>query len=93
MATTSNTELAILNGAQAFVDDWRLDRTRGPFLRAVRLAASAWAMAAGYQPAQRLAFIRVAQAIRVGRGHAESRPEPLLDIIRFSLLDYSNNSK
>jgi hypothetical protein len=93
MANPRSMEFAILTGAQEFVDDWHHDLKRAPFLRAVRVAASAWATNNGYESAHRFAFIRVAQAIRVGRGHAESRPGPLLDIVRFSILDYASDGK
>jgi hypothetical protein len=93
MATASDIELAILNSAQEFVDDWHRDLKRGPFLRAVRVAANAWMLRSAYQAEHRFAFIRVANAIRVGRGHATTRPDPLLDIVRFSLLDYGSDGK
>jgi hypothetical protein len=93
MATASDIELAILNGAQDFVDDWHHDLKRGPFLRAVRVAADTWMLRSGCQSEHRFAFIRVANAIRVGRGHAITRPDPLIDIVRFSLLDYGSDGK
>ena len=93
MVDPSTAERAILFGAQDFVDHWHRDLKRGPFLRAVRIAASAWMADNGYEPVHRFAFIRVANAIRVGRGHAETRPGPLLDIIRFSILDYATDAR
>jgi hypothetical protein len=87
LADLSSTERAILMAAQTFVDDWLHDGRRGPFLRSVRQAAKAWARLHDYSTEHQRAFIRVARAIRVGHGNAAHRPEPLLDIVRFNVLD------
>ena len=79
-------ELSILVAAQRFVDDWRRSPGRGQFNRAVTNAANLCWTGPAVPVAERIAFIRVAHAIRIGRGHVETNPDPLLAILRDELL-------
>ena len=79
-------EFSILLAAQRFVDAWRRSPGRGPFSRAVTEASNLCWTGPEIPAAERVAFIRVANAIRIGRGHAETNAEPLLAILRDELL-------
>jgi hypothetical protein len=78
-------ELTIIQSAQAFVDTWLHDKKRRPFAPLVEAAASRWGDDHPTAERQRLAFIRVAKAIRAGAGHASAKPAPLLKIVRTAL--------
>ena len=80
----------IITAAQSFVDYWRRNVNRGPFQSAVRVAADKWSTYSGSDAKHRFAFVRAAIAIRVGRGHAVDRLEPLIDIVRFAILTYED---
>jgi hypothetical protein len=75
-------ELSIIQSAQAFVDGWLHDTRRRPFAAVVEAAAARWGADHPFAEQQRIAFIRVAKAIRAGAGHATARPGPLLKIVR-----------
>jgi hypothetical protein len=75
-------ELTIIQSAQAFVDAWLHDTRRRPFARVVEAAAARWGADHPAAERQRIAFIRVAKAIRAGAGHASARPGPLVKIVR-----------
>ena len=75
-------ELSIIHQAQAFVDAWLHDKRRRPFAPVVEAAAARWGADHPAAERQRVAFIRVAKAIRAGAGHASARPGPLVRIVR-----------
>ena len=76
-------ERSILVTAQNFVDEWFRSPARGPFTAALgAAAANRGLVAVPVTSAERTAFVRVANAIRLGRGHARANPEPLLEIVR-----------
>jgi hypothetical protein len=81
MRQAASAETTIIEAAQHLVDNWLRSNKRGPFGRAVHQAELSW----GHSFAtdlERTAFGRVANAIRVGKGHARLNPAPLLLIIR-----------
>jgi hypothetical protein len=72
----------LLSAAQEAVDEWRRDPKRGSFSRAV---ADAEGLLRGWlieTDEQALAFRKIANAIRVGSGHAVANPRPLRDLMR-----------
>ena len=75
----------IIESAQTVVDAWFHDDQRGPFHRAIaeeeRLRFADLPAAAP----ERAAFRKVANAIRIGQGHATANPKPLLEIARREL--------
>jgi hypothetical protein len=74
-----------MNDAQAFVDEWWRNPARDTFFR-VAAAAARRRCGAGDEMLQvRHAFIRMAEAIRVGDGHAFNNPEPLTTIVAYML--------
>lgn len=75
----------ILVGAQQVVDTWFQADNRGPFTRAVTRAIERQWPGIGADDPRRLAFMRVAEAIRVGRGHAFADPAPLVRIVQKTL--------
>jgi hypothetical protein len=79
---TAPIEGRILVGAQQVVDTWFQADNRGPFSRAVTRAIERQWPDLGTDDPYRLAFMRVAEAIRVGRGHAFADPAPLIRIIQ-----------
>jgi hypothetical protein len=81
MRQAGSTETTIIEAAQLLVDDWLRSSRRGPFRRAVHQAQLSWGIAFA-SDLERTAFGRVANAIRVGKGHARLNPAPLLQIIR-----------
>lgn len=75
----------IMIGAQQMVDDWFKASNRGPFARAVaRAVEQQWPGIAADDP-RRVAYQRVANAVRLGYGHAFADPAPLVRIIRETL--------
>ena len=78
-------ETAIMFTAQQLVDRWLRAHNRGPFSRAVALAEEEHWDADSGQDDLRRAFRRVANAIRIGKGHAIQNPAPLVRIMRDSL--------
>ena len=82
---TAPIEGRILVGAQQAVDTWFQADNGGPFSRAVtRAIERQWPDIATDDP-RRVTFLRVAEAIRVGRGHAFADPAPLIRIIQETL--------
>ena len=75
----------ILVVAQHVVDTWFQADNRGPFTRAVNRAIEQQWPGMGPDDPRRLAFARVADAIRLGRGHAFADPAPLVRIIQKTL--------
>jgi hypothetical protein len=75
-------ETAIMFTAQQLVDRWLRAHNRGPFSRAVALAEEQHCDAEPGTEDHRRAFRHVANAIRVGKGHAVQNPAPLLQIMR-----------
>jgi len=75
----------ILVGAQQVVDSWFRADNRGPFTRAVNRAIERQWPGIGPDDPRRLTYIRVAEAIRLGRGHAFADPAPLVRIIQQTL--------
>jgi hypothetical protein len=75
-------ETAIMFTAQQLVDRWLRAHNRGPFSRAVALAEEQHWDADPGKEAHRRAFRHVANAIRIGKGHAVQNPAPLLEIMR-----------
>ena len=78
-------EVTMMLAAQQMVDRWLRSPARGPFKRAVeKEERERWDSFPETEPYRR-AFRRVANAIRVGEGHAIANPGPLLDIAKRSL--------
>ncbi len=71
--------------AQRTVDRWLHSDHRGPFNRMIeRLENYLWDDQPGSN-AQKKAFRRAANAIRVGKGHARENPAPVYDIVHRTL--------
>ena len=83
MRQAASTETTIIEAAQDLVDGWLRSSKRGPFGRAVHRAQQSWGSTVT-SDLERTAFGRVANAIRVGKGHARLNPGPLTQIIRES---------
>ena len=81
MRQAAGTEITIIEAAQDLVDGWLRSSKRGPFSRAVHQAQHSWGTILT-SDVERTAFGRVANAIRVGKGHARLNPAPLMQIIR-----------
>ena len=82
MPSPDPAETTIIAEAQEFVQTWLRDPRRLPFSRAVRIAERRlWNPLQG-SDLQREAFRKVANAMRVGAGHAHTNPQPLLKIVR-----------
>jgi hypothetical protein len=80
-------EVTVMLAAQQMVDRWLKSPARGPFQRAVsRELESIWTDHINTEH-QRKAFGRIANAIRLGEGHAIANPGPLLRIARQMLRD------
>jgi len=78
-------EVTMMLAAQQMVDRWLHSPGRGPFKRAVeKEQRERWSDFPEMEP-YRHAFRRVANAIRLGEGHAVANPGPLLEIARRSL--------
>jgi hypothetical protein len=77
----------IIEAAQTTVDTWFRDDQRGPFHRAI--ADEEQVRLGELPPAapERAAFRKVANAIRIGYGHANANPRPLLEIARRELME------
>lgn len=78
-------ETAIMYTAQQLVDRWLRSHDRGPFSRAVARVESEQWDADPDKSEHRRAFRQVANAIRLGKGHAIQNPAPLLRIMRESI--------
>ena len=78
-------ETAIMYTAQQLVDRWLRANNRGPFNRAVARAEELQWEGDPTMDAHRRAFRHVANAIRLGKGHAIQNPAPLLRIMRDSI--------
>jgi hypothetical protein len=82
-------EVTMMLAAQQMVDRWLRSPGRGPFSRAVaKEERERWSDFPEMEPYRR-AFRRVANAIRMGEGHAVANPGPLLEIARRSLRSFS----
>ena len=66
--------------AQVFVDEWWRNPARDTFFRAAASAALQCCGTGDETVGARRAFIRVAEAIRVGEGHVFEKPQPLTTI-------------
>jgi hypothetical protein len=76
----SPASVGIIQSAQTMVDAWFRDDQRGPFHRAI---AEEERLRFGELPPtapERVTFRKVANAIRVGYGHATANPKPLFEI-------------
>jgi hypothetical protein len=78
-------DVHLIQHAQAFVDAWRRDHGRRPFHEAVVAEEHAGLGELLDSERRRVAFRTVANAIRVGSGHAETNPEPLLELVHQSM--------
>jgi hypothetical protein len=78
-------ETAMLYTAQQLVDRWLRAHNRGPFNRAVTQAEEQQWDDDPTKDEHRRAFRHVANAIRLGKGHAIQNPAPLLRIMRDSI--------
>ena len=78
-------ESTIMVRAQETVDRWFRAHDRGPFKQAVVRAVSTYWPDSTRADAFLDSFYQVANAIRLGQGHALHNPGPLLRIIRRSL--------
>ena len=67
--------------AQTFVDEWWGNPARDTFFRAAAATARQRCGADDETVQVRHAFIRMAEAIRVGDGHAFNNPGPLTTIV------------
>jgi hypothetical protein len=67
--------------AQLFVDEWWRNPARDTFFRAAASAALQYCGTGDATLRARQAFIRLAEAIRVGDGHVSRNPEPLSAIL------------
>jgi hypothetical protein len=71
----------LIIAAQFFVDAWLRNPKRGPFARAVAVAESRHHGALSENERRMGTFGKVADAIRLGRGHAFNNPAPLRAIV------------
>lgn len=78
-------EVTMMLAAQQMVDRWLRSPGRGPFKRAVEKEERELWNDFPETEMHRRAFRRVANAIRLGEGHAVANPGPLLDIAKQSL--------
>lgn len=78
-------ESTILARAQETVDHWLHADDRGPFRQAVSKAVMTYWADHSQADGLHEVFYRVANAIRLGQGHALLNPGPLLRIIRQAL--------
>jgi hypothetical protein len=80
-------EVSMMMAAQQMVDRWLRSPGRGPFNRAVaRELLDHW-NDPQITDVHRRAFSRIANAIRVGQGHAIANPAPLMRMARQLLRD------
>ena len=75
-------DTTIIAHAHEFVTSWRRNPKRGPFTDALRDAEHALLDPVLASDLHRKAFRQIANAIRVGYGHIETNPRPLVDILR-----------
>ena len=81
----ADVDMVIIHSAQQVVDGWLRDDGRRPFKQTIlRAEAELWDTSAKHA-GQRRAFRKVANAIRLGFGHASANPEPLLTIVHTEL--------
>jgi hypothetical protein len=80
-------EVSMMLAAQKLVDRWLRTPGRGPFNRAVARELLEHWNDPSVTPVHRRAFSRIANAIRVGEGHAATNPAPLLRMARQILQD------
>lgn len=78
-------ESTIMVRAQETVDSWFHADDRGPFRPAIERAARTYWTDPQRTDGLNDAFYQVANAIRLGQGHALRNPGPLLRVIRQSL--------
>jgi hypothetical protein len=71
--------------AQIFVDQWWNNPARDTFFRAAATAARQCCGTGDETVGVRHAFIRMAEAIRVGDGHVFNNPDPLTRIVAQTL--------
>lgn len=81
MRQVANTERKIIEAAQYLVDTWLRSNKRGPFARVVKDAECSWTHLLD-SDGSRFAFRSVANAIRLGQGHARFNPSLLPRIAR-----------
>ena len=82
MSSPDPAEATIIAHAQEFVQTWLRTSKRLPFRDAVRIAErTLWNPLQG-SDLHREAFRKVANAMRVGYGHAHANPKPLIEIVR-----------
>lgn len=73
----------LMQVAQDLVDDWRADENRSSFANYLAThdpARCPWPCLE-LSDADRRQFLILAEAIRTGRGHAYTNPEPLLELV------------
>ena len=75
----------IIAQAHQFVEGWRRDPKRRPFAEALHKAEGRLWGSLPDTDLHRKVFRQVASAIRVGHGHIETNPRPLVDIVRRAL--------
>jgi hypothetical protein len=71
----------LMINAQVFVDEWWRKPARDTFFRTAATAALQCCGTGDETVGARHAFIRMAEAIRVGDGHVFNNPEPLTTIV------------
>ncbi|MDQ2682157.1 MAG: hypothetical protein M3Y37_01385 [Chloroflexota bacterium] len=91
--TKTSRETRIMVAAQQTVDEWIHNVKRGRFSSALETAATMHLGNTEATRADRMAFRRAAEAIRLGRGHSRSNPGPILDIIRQTLSQVREHSR
>ena len=72
----------IITYAHEFVTDWLRNPKRRPFSEALRQAEQTFTGSLPDTDLQRTVFRQVANAIRVGHGHIDTNPRPLVEIVR-----------
>lgn len=73
----------LMQVAQDLVDDWRADENRPSFARFLAThdpARCPWPCL-DLNAEERRMFLALAEAIRTGRGHAYTNPDPLLAVV------------
>ena len=75
-------EQRILLAAQLIVDEWHLLCRQGSFVTALIAAERHQIPYLNLTDLEHRAFFQVANAIRVGRGHARTDPRPLVSLMR-----------
>ena len=82
----------IIESAQRVVDAWFRNDQRGPFHRAITEEERLRFADHPATAPERAAFRKVANAIRIGYGHATANPGPLLEIARRELRSHPDRS-